>query len=212
MIRTKYQATEFFKPIYDELQTDKSAGLSNGVAFMGRYAYLVGDLCCGRLAVYDSISSCKVFWDYDEEIATNLSDSVRDRIRGYQFTHRGDRVLFLRKKDIASVIPRLTPFKKSRSELQFRVTQDTVEMQAVKQGMILQRHVAPKNFSSTKKLRDDEGFVGNFSVNLLYFEKMSLENFSESGIIGLRLSEHGDAVQIFISGPGRKLDWILRLQ
>ena len=212
MIRTKYQAVEFFHPIHDELQADKSASLVNGVAFMGRYAYLVGDTCCGRLAVYDGVTDCKIFWDYQAEIATDLSDTVRDQIRGYLFRNQGDRVLFLRKKDIAAVIPRLTPFKKSRSELQFHVTQDSVEMRVVKQGLVLQRHVAPKKFSSARKISADEDFVGDFNVNLLYFEKMSLENFKESGIIGLRLSESGDAVQIFLTGPGRKLDWVLRLQ
>ena len=213
MIQTKYQATEFFKPIYESFLTDKvhSQSLAGGVAFMGRYAYLVSDNYCGRLAVHDNIPDCKVFWDYGDEIAIDLSDSVRDRIRGYTFLNRGGRVLFLRKKDIAAVIPRLTPLKKSKSILRFHVTEDRVEMRAMKQDLVLQYNAVPKNFSIHKNISADEDFVGDFDVNLLYFEKMSLENFAESGIIGIRLLKSNDLLQVFVRGTAPKLDWVLRL-
>lgn len=212
MIRTKYQATEFFKPIYDDFAADKThnASLSQGVVFMGRYAYLVNDVCCGRLAIHDNIPDCKVFWDYGAEIAVDLDDSIRDRIRGYTFTRKGGKVLFLRKKDIAAVIPRLTPLKKSKSILRFHVTDEKVEMRAIKQNLVLQYNAVPKKFSSQRKVSTDEDFIGDFDVNLLYFEKMSLENFKESGIIGIRLLEPSDTIQVFIRGAASQLDWVLR--
>ena len=214
MICTKYQAAEFFKPIYDDLLADKThnGSLAHGISFMGRYAYLVNDVCCGRLAVHDNIPNCKVFWDYDKEIAVNLSDSLRDRIRGYTFLRRGGKVLFLRKRDIAAVIPKLTPLKKSKSILRFHVTEDNIEVRAIKQNLVLQYHAMPKKISAHKNVSIHEDFIGDFDVNLLYFEKMSLENFDESGIIGIRLSESSDTMQVFVRGSVSQLDWVLRIK
>lgn len=211
-ILTKYNATEFFEPIYKDMKQDKNNSVADGIAFMYKYGYIVSDKCIGRLLVCDGITDCKLFWDYNQKIAVDLPDSIRNHIRTFPIGFKQGKVFFMRKRDIESMIPRLTPLKQKKSVLRFSVGESNIHVEAFKNGLLLNQIDTDKKIFKGKSVRNYEDFQGNFEVNLFYFKEMALENFSECDIIGIRLVDNH--MNIFISNSDKKytkLEWSLRL-
>ena len=137
-----------------------------------------------------------------------MPDVLHQRILGYPFDANGAKVIFLRVKDIAAAIPKLTPLKKCVSNMRIDVDADTVKLSAVKQGATLSQIFCKKNFFKGKEVPECENFQGFFEINLFYLEKIALENSFQSDIIGIRIKNH--SAQIFIRRGGERADYLIR--
>lgn len=209
-MHSKYEAVEHFRDVIEGMQADKyhRAKFDNGVGFFDKYAFVCNDIVCGRVLVKDNAPCKPLYWSLEDEISVDMPKSFRDQVNSFPFLNRGGKVVFLRKKDIARAIPKLTPLKKCVSNMRIIVNDDTITLQAVKQGIILSQEICEKYFCKFKKVNEVEDFQGIFELNLFYFEKFALEKSGGCDIIGIRLFEN--RTQLFARHHNLTTDWVLK--
>lgn len=209
-MREKYDAVKFFQDVSESMQADKyhRAKFDDGIGFFDKYAYVSNDIVCGRVLIKDNAPCAPLFWSLKDEISVDMPDKLRERINSFPFSNRGGKVIFLRKKDIERVIPKLTPLKKCVSSLKIIADNEKVTLQTIKQGNVLSQEICKKYFCKFKKVDVCEDFQGIAELNLFYFEKFALEKSGGCDIIGIRLFE--SCAQVFARHRDLKTDWVFK--
>lgn len=180
---TRYDVVERFLPY---LSVGKKVAddyfLTDGVIFYGKYGYIISRNGIGRILVDDRILPVTpIMWNFPEEDITEASEKSIAEIRKTTFLRQKSPIIFLRKKDLVTLVKDLTPKRESKSKVVLDIGDHIVGMTLRKNEILAEKKI---------NLRKSSEFTGKIEFNLFDFKKVVLEIFSDYDIIGIQLSKN----------------------
>ena len=180
---TRYDVVEKFLPYLSVgKKISEDYFLVDGVVFYGKYGYVISQGGVGRILVDDRIlPNSPIMWSIPAEEVVDASEGSIIEIKKTAFLHQRAPIIFVRRKDLASLSRDLTPKRESKSKVILDIGEHIVGMTLRKNEIIAEKKI---------HLRKTSEFSGKIEFSLFDFKKVVLEIFSDYDIIGIQLSKN----------------------